>query len=231
MDRSALKVGLMRRIDEALAAKGLAAATASRMAGKSVTFIRDLRTKPDVVPGIDSVAALADALDVSPSWLAFGSGDGATYRAASGTVPLVGIVSGGFWREIDAPADEPAPSPFAPDPRWPADRQFAVRVDGESINRVARHGDLLAVVAIEAVGRMPEDGALVIVEEARDGGSMIRTTAKRLRRRGDLHELHADSDDPRWRDVRLVIEPDVDDGRPTVTRVTGLVTAVHRRLA
>lgn len=223
---------ILERVRSALEASGLSEAAASRKVDGKPDLIRNWRRNPNIIPRIDTLVALASALEVAPAWLAFGvDGDGPPEIADNG-LPLVGLVSGGFWREVDAIRDDdPTPSPFRPDPRWPANAQFALRVEGESINRVARDGDLLAVVALEAVGRMPDDGALVIVEEARDGGSMIRTTAKRLHRRGELHELHADSDDPRWRDVRLVIEPGVDDGRPTVTRVTGLVTAVHRRLA
>lgn len=230
MDRNALKSGILSRIEHALEAKGIAAATASRIAGKSVTFIRDLRTKPDVIPGVDSIMALAEALEVSPAWLAYGIG-GDDLASTIGSIPLVGAVSGGVWRDVDGlDQDEKPPSPFLPDPRWPADKQFALRVEGESINRIARDGDLIAVVAIEALEKPLANGALVIVEEARDDGALIRTTAKRLHARGKLAELHADSDDPRWRDVRLVIEPDTGDARLITTRIVGLVTAVHRTL-
>lgn len=231
MDRNALKAGLLHRIDQVLEEKGIAAATASRLAGKSVTFIRDLRTKPDVLPGVDSVMALAEALQISPAWLAYGVGD-TSFSVKGGAIPLAGAVSGGVWRDVDSlDQDEKPLSPFLPDPRWPADRQFALRVEGESINRIARDGDLIAVVAIEALDKPPANGALVIVEEARDDGALIRTTAKRLHARGKLTELHADSDDPRWRDVRLIIEPDTDDARLISTRIVGLVTAVHKALA
>lgn len=66
--------------------------------------------------------------------------------------------------------------------------------------------------------------------DSRDG-ALIRTTAKRFRQRGKLTELYADSDDPRWRDVRLVIEPGTGDARLITTRIVGLVTAVHKALA
>ena len=149
------------------------------------------------------------------------------------TLRLVGVVAGGLWREVEAldQSDAP-PSPIAPDPRWPATRQYALRVDGDSINRVARHGDLVAVVDVHALEAPPPDGALVVVEETRDDGALVQTTAKRLRRRASgLVELHADSDDPRWRDVRLVVEPGTADDRPITTRIAGLVVAVHRPLA
>jgi transcriptional regulator with XRE-family HTH domain len=235
-----MKDEFLQRLDEAAAAKGMSDRQIAFLAGRSDSLIRDLRRRGKVGPTIEAVEAIAAGLEVSPAWLAFGipgtsisgSSKASATRASARAIPLVGAVSGGVWREIDSlDQDEKPASPFLADPRWPADRQFALRVEGESINRIARDGDLIAVVAVEALETPPATDALVIVEEARDDGALIRTTAKRLRWRGRLAELHADSDDPRWRDVRLIIEPDTGDARQIVTRIVGLVTAVHRVLA
>ena len=52
------------------------------------------------------------------------------------------------------------------DPRYPADRQFAVIVQGNSINRVCwQSGDFLIVVELECLE--PEDDDLVIVSRTR----------------------------------------------------------------
>lgn len=235
-----MKDDFLQRLDEAAAAKGMSDRQIAFLAGRSDSLIRDLRRRGKVGPTIEAVEAIAIGLEVSPAWLAFGiagSGTGRSSKAAApnakaSALPLVGTVSGGVWRDVDSlDQDEKPLSPFLPDTRWPADRQFALRVEGESINRIARDGDLIAVVSVEALETAPANDALVIVEEARDDGALIRTTAKRIRRRGKLTELHADSDDPRWRDVRLIIEPDTDDARLITTRIVGLVTAVHKALA
>jgi SOS-response transcriptional repressor LexA len=235
-----MKDDFLQRLDEAAAAKGMSDRQLAFLAGRSDSLIRDLRRRGKVGPTIEAVEAIAAGLEVSPAWLAFGipgsNIKGTANAATTGfnvkAIPLVGTVSGGVWREVDSlDQDEKPASLFQADPRWPADRQFALRVEGESINRIARDGDLIAVVAVEALEKPPANGALVIVEESRDDGALIRTTAKRLHVRGKLTELHADSDDPRWRDVRLIIEPDTDDARLITTRIVGLVTAVHKALA
>lgn len=219
---------ILNRIDSELARLGVSESRAAAEAGLDNSAIRKLRKSPETLPSLRSIELLARRFDCTPEWLTYAVGD--NRRSAKG-LPLVGAVSGGVWREIDSlDQDEQPPSPFLPDPRWPADKQFALRVEGESINRIARDGDLIAVVAVEALEKPPANGALVIVEEARDDGALIRTTAKRLHARGKLAELHADSDDPRWRDVRLIIEPDTGDARLITTRIVGLVTAVHRTL-
>lgn len=225
------KVDVLHRIKRRLAELGLSPNAASVSAGLNREAIRKMETGNSTSFMLDTVERLAVVLQTSPTWLAFGVGE-SDVSSQGRSIPLAGTVSGGVWRDVDSfDQDEKPASPFLPDPRWPSDKQFALRVEGESINRVARDGDLIAVVAIEALENPPANGALVIVEEARDDGALIRTTAKRLHARGKLTELHADSDDPRWRDVRLVIEPDTDDARLITTRIVGLVTAVHRALA
>lgn len=225
------KEHVLQRIKARLAELGLSPNAASVSAGLSREMIRKMGTGNSTSVMLDTVERLAPVLKTSPAWLAFGTGDANAREGVPSPLPLVGTVSGGVWREVDSlDQDEKPASPFLPDPRWPADKQFALKIEGESINRVARDGDIIAVVDVHALQTQVADDALVVVEESRDGG-LIRTTAKRLRRRGKLTELHADSDDPRWRDVRLIIEPDTDDARLITTRIVGLVTAVQKALA
>lgn len=235
---------ILKRVLDAVAKAGLSPAAASKLVDGKPDLIRNWQRDSRILPRLDTLTALAQVLGVTPAWLAFADGNDlrgisdqnnqarlASKFLRSVAIPLVGTVSGGVWREVDnLDQDEKPASPFLPDPRWPADKQFALKIEGESINRVARDGDIIAVVDIHALQTQVADDALVVVEESRDG-ALIRTTAKRLRRRGKLTELHADSDDPRWRDVRLIIEPDTDDARLITTRIVGLVTAVHKALA
>lgn len=220
---------ILSRIDAELARLGISESRAAAEAGLDNSAIRKMRKNPEALPSLRSIERLAKRFDCPPEWLAF---DVNRDSSSNGTIPMLGAVSGGIWREQESiDHDQAPPSPFRADPRWPSIRQFALKVEGESINRIARDGDIIAVVAVEALDAPLANDALVVVEESRDDGTLIRTTAKRLRRKGNLSELHADSDDPRWRDVRLVIEPNTSDARQVVTRVIGLVTAVHRSVA
>ncbi len=56
------------------------------------------------------------------------------------------------------------------------------------------------------------DGDMVIFERAREGGQLIETTAKRVRRRGPMLELWPESDDPRWQDPLRIDIRHVQDG-------------------
>lgn len=63
------KKELLRRIDEALRRKGLSRAAASRQAGLSNSFIRDLDRHPEVQPRLRNLVALAQVLGVPVDYL------------------------------------------------------------------------------------------------------------------------------------------------------------------
>lgn len=69
-------------------------------------------------------------------------------------------------------------------------------VRGESLNKLARDGDVLICESIAETGNEPRENDLVIVERMR--GDLIEITAKRLRRKKDRHELWPESDDERF---------------------------------
>lgn len=114
------------------------------------------------------------------------------------SVPVIGSVKAGAWQDIEG-WGEPSMAEFVPSlGEYPLDWQFALTVDGSSLNRVARHGDKLVCVDLIKSGIPIKEDDLVIVERTRFGGQMIERTAKRVRRTIGGFELWPESTDPEF---------------------------------
>lgn len=131
-------------------------------------------------------------LDVGYDWLATGRG---------GDAPVVpgirfwGEIAGGVWAEVRETQDsEYERIPVAPDPRYPADAQYALKVRGNSVNKVAKDGTIVICVDVDAGGVELRDGDLVWVERRR--GGLVEATVKRLRKGNGGPELWPESTDP-----------------------------------
>lgn len=199
---------IMSRVDTINAAREPGARvitprSVSLAAGMSARAVLDIGKGH--APSVDKIAALASVLRTTPEWLAFGVGGGED-RPACATLAAVGRVAAGTWREVDQ-CFEPVTMPVAPDPRYPAGAQYLLQVEGDSLDRLVLPGDYLLCVDLHALGREPENGEIVIVESRRDGGALVETTAKRLRRQGRLVYLDYVSDNPLHAGMSLVIDP------------------------
>lgn len=152
----------------------------------------------------DAALEYASAFRVDESWLWSGKGDpkpkgdmpGLTIKA----VPVVGEVAAGRWLEATTASeyqtDESAPA----DPRYPASDQFGLFVRGNSINRIARDGEIVICLDLNKRQANIVDGDPVVVERRREQDGLIEVTAKRVHKIGDAVELLPDSDDPRFSD-------------------------------
>jgi SOS-response transcriptional repressor LexA len=209
-----LKSDILRRIDEQLEKTGKAATAVSAEAGFNEGFIRDMRRKKKLMPGIDKIAALAESLETTPEYLAFGVGSSEHVEAVG--MPVRGEVAAGLWHEIEGIVDASPfePIPMAFDPRYPKEAQYGLVVKGTSVNKVAQPGDVLICLDLAMTSIDPRPGDLVIVERTRHQGSEREVTAKRLRREGKLLLLLPDSTDPRWQQATKLNEkkanPDID---------------------
>lgn len=215
----------------------------SLQSGMSADAIRSVLRKTHGSPTVETLTKLAEPLETTPEYLAFGIGDEIAkvqeVMAEQEPVflPVVGEVAAGRWLEAEDHVDEPLfdPVPVAPDPRWRVEDQYGLVVRGTSVNRVALDGDILACVNAVAARYRPTDGDLVIVEMRRHAGLWRQRTAKRLEIKDTHVELWPDSDDPRWQSPIIVPKKktalefvmDDDDGMIDVA-ITALVTWVHR---
>lgn len=167
-------------------------------------------------PATERIEELAKLLNVSADWL-LGGNSGSLQSSRnesltpeipiSGGVRVTGYVEAGRYFDIDDDPTIPGEL-FAPTlGGYDLKDQRAYMVAGNSINRVAKPGDILVCVDHVAVGANVHPGDLVIVERSRYGGQMIERTAKRLRRgtKGEW-ELWPDSNDPAFQSPTVLTE-------------------------
>lgn len=139
-----------------------------------------------------------------------------------------GILEASAWRPVDMLVQATERTvPFARDPRYPAARQYAWEVRGDSMNKaqifegfIVRGVDLIDFQ--EHYGDL-RDGMIVVVERTRGGGMEIELTVKQLRLFADRMELFPRSTNPKHTPLVVPFDNNADNGE-TVT-VKAIVTA------
>jgi transcriptional regulator with XRE-family HTH domain len=220
---------LLQKIDACVKASGKSEFSLLRDAGLSRDLIRDIRRKQGS-PTLDTIAKIAAALEVSPSWLAFDHGDPAAQWAASAMVPILGPVAAGSWLEVDDHVDETRSNrEIVADPRFPLSAQYGLTSNGESMNRLFRDQDDLLCLDYRKLrgGPRPESEDVVIVEQLRDGGRLREISAKRLRFTKEGPKLYAESDHPKWRDT--VLTPTADNDNEIQVTIQAIVLRSERQ--
>ena len=140
-----------RRIVRRLEELGIKPQTAALQAGLKKDVIRDLTRKPDVVPRLETLEALAPVLGTTAAWLAFGDRQwGAEGRATA--VPVLSWVAATRFHEAGTNYSEVEHYVPVVDP--PGKRCFALTVVGDSMNLVAPEGSTVIV--------NPDDDGLVV---------------------------------------------------------------------
>ena len=181
----------MNRLRTIRNAKGLSTKQLAELAGTTHATISRLETG-DMQLTETWADRLSKVLDVQLTEI-FGE----IVPASLPGLPVLGIVQAGVWREADLMDEaKDAPLPITPDPRYMTVRQFALRVSGESMNRVVQDGTYIVCVSWAELGRQPREGDLVVVDRRRDG--LVETTLKRIKITGQEVFLMPDSTDPRW---------------------------------
>lgn len=143
-------------------------------------------------PRAETLRKAAVILEVGFDWLA--TGRNAQLNVVEG-LTLQGEIAAGVWHEVTESQEmEFERVPVAPDPSYPVDAQYALRVRGTSVNKIAKDGSLVACVDIMEAGIEIRDRDLVVVERRR--GSIVETTIKRVKKGKAGLELWPESDDP-----------------------------------
>lgn len=192
-----------QRLTELMELRGTNMRAVSVKAGLGATAVRDM-LKRDRMPAVDSFAAVADALECSLDWLVSGQGQSpldtdTLIPKDIHAPPVVGEVQAGVWREPGLFEDEDIPTlPMVMDPSYRSIPQYAWRVVGNSMNRVAEHGSYVVGVRYIDLGRSPETGELAVIQRQR--GPTAEYTLKRVVRRGREIALEPESTDPRFQE-------------------------------
>lgn len=89
---------------------------------------------------------------------------------------------------------------------YPAAWQFGLRVDGNCLNKIAAHDDILVCLDVALASAEIRENDLVVVERKRYGGQMVERTAKRVRKTVRGFELWPESTDPNHQQPILLYE-------------------------
>lgn len=153
-------------------------------------------------------------LSVGYDWLATGRTSEAEIVPG---IRLWGEIAGGVWSEVkDSQDNDFERVPVAPDPRFPAEAQYALKVRGNSVNKIAKDGVTVICVDVIDGGIDLRHGDLVWVERRK--GGLVETTIKRLRKGDKGPELWPESDDPAHQE-KVAVEASSD----TEVTIKGLV--------
>lgn len=139
---------------------------------------------------------------------------------------VVGSIRAGNWLDatlIDDDHDEPETIPVAPDPRFPRARQYALKVDGDSMNLEYADGSYVICVDFYDSGLEMREDMVVHVERWQHG--LREVTLKALKRDGDGWRLEPRSSNPAHKAVVL------EDGATEETEIAvkGVVIGDYRR--
>lgn len=186
-----------KKLKEALDAKKISLAEASRKIGRNPAYIQQYieRGTPRVLP---EKLRLALAALTGMSDTDFAGGDHATVSLmATGYLSVLGEVRAGVWIEENAVLEDSSEViPIGADPDYAYAEQFALRVIGTSMNRVAQPGEYVLVARWADIGRMPRDGEVLLIRREKAGE--FEVTLKRAKKLNGIWEMWPDSTDPRY---------------------------------
>ncbi|MEM8937123.1 MAG: hypothetical protein AAGC77_12010 [Pseudomonadota bacterium] len=176
----------------------------------SKTYVNKLRKRRSL-PGQRKLAEIADVFDITPSALLPGAPLPTEKPAAPRLrvvewIPVVAIAKAGYWAEMEffdgfQEGGELGQGVFVP-PRsgFPASSQYAVRLEGNSLNKIAPDGAYAICVKFEewqgGVDLRGLNGQFVHVERRR--GDLIESTVKQLKFDADTPALWPHSFDERF---------------------------------
>lgn len=195
------------KLRQLISDRGTTPRAVSRGVGGNDHLVRDILAGRSRNARGDTIAKIADYLEVPSS--AFMSGSDKTERAATvaaAILPIRGVIQAGAWLEIDEDQSEPETYPAAADLRFPITAQWLSIVRGDSMNALERNGqpaaiydgDMVHCVDVTAIEYSPRDGDVVEVERIRVQGGVREVTLKQVEIIGGVVQLWPRSTNPRW---------------------------------
>lgn len=143
------------------------------------------------------------------------------------TVKVIGTAAAGLWKELSITSDDyygMEDIPVAENPRFAGKKQYALLVEGHSINRVIQDGEYAICVSWDDLGKFdPTPGQYVHVERSR--GGLQEVTIKKIQIANGHVQLWPDSTDPRF---QTPVDLDSHEEETEIT-IRGLVIGSYRR--
>lgn len=199
-------------------AKGMNQSELARTIGKRPQVIQALEAGTVTHPRY--LLDLARALKVTPHYLEYGQNDKVIETVPVNVLRVEGTSQAGTFRDIaifDDDETQRETIPVARDGRFPLARQYALRIAGDSMNKLFPDGCFVTCVAWDECGLAMKDGMILHVE--RHQGHLVETTIKSVRFvAGAPHQLMPMSTNPVHKPIRL------EGDENTEILVKGLVT-------
>lgn len=159
---------------------------------------------------------IASALQTTEEWLLGETKKKSSSRAVIKQIPVLGDVAAGQWLEAETFAGfhEESPHESIPFPEivltdWTG--IYALKVKGNSIDKIAPDGSFLICRSIAESGAAVEDDDLVVVERRRKQEGMYEVTVKRVKRTKTGFSLLPESNDPKYKPISYATRGSKDD--------------------
>lgn len=217
---------LHSRIVERLKEVGISAARASRDAGMSQDFIRDLKRKPDVRPGAESLQRLASILGTTAEYLLYGQEHPSSLPVQG--LPIVGVVEAGQFRDISLSNqdEEYQTVNVVRDGRFPRSQQYALLVSGDSMDKHFADGSYVICASFPETGLEPKNGMFLHIERRIGGTQLVETTLKQVEYRDGRCFLMPRSSNAKHKEIEIREDDDF-----TETVIRGLVIGTYSPVA
>lgn len=214
---------------------GLTLEELSEESGYSVSFLSRLQSG-DRTLSMKHVAVLSKVLGVDPVQLIAPSSNAGEladrvfietrqpglaespteFVQAPTRLSVKGEVRAGAWLEVDEQwSHDETTIPVGPDPRYQV-QQYALKVVGDSMNKVFPEGQFVVCASLIEMGREPAQGDLVIVERHR--GGLIEVTVKRFDASNGEAVLRPESTNDSYKPIKMS-----DQTQDTEIYITALV--------
>lgn len=136
-------------------------------------------------------------------------------------IPVIGAVEAGIWMESEG-FSETETLDFPPPAGYPPESVFALKVKGESMNKVFLNGDYIVCIYCEACPNI-ENGKYVVAQRTRAG--LFETTVKRLTIKEDGTQwLYPESTDVKFQPIKI----DGEEGDEI--RIIAVVIAAYKKV-
>jgi SOS-response transcriptional repressor LexA len=159
-----LKTQILERIDATIKKLGISERALSMRANNTPDLVRNWRTK-DVLPRLDTLIQVANALGRSPEWLAFGAG--AEDKIWIPRISWVNAGSFGVADSVDALDDHPKIEVAG----LPPGEYVALDVVGDSMDRISPPG---SIVIVDRSDRRLVHNACYVVQDGEGGATYKR---------------------------------------------------------
>jgi len=217
----------MSEIGKIIAAARVVAGMNQAQLGKAVGVSRAAVSQweaGDTTPSRASLQRLARVLALPVDKLLPPEASPSEFHPVDTGLPIKGEVRAGAWLEIGDSHDDLGHLPITADPRYARVPQFALKVVGSSMNRVALPGTYVVVASWPEMGLELKDGDLIVVQRQR--AMTYEVTLKRARSGQKGWELWPESTDPRYQEPILM----EDGGRDVEVSIVGRVIGKYEPL-